>query len=234
MAAPAQIALYSDAGSWDLGKEHLKLFFQQYGFSYTTLSAQDIQQGKLQSSGVQLLVMPEGESWTYLNSLGSTGAENILNFVSGGGRYFGVCAGAFYAVSHRDVGYANGDYGIGLLNGVAYDGTSLHNNHFKDGILGFDFLIQGFQSLYRIMLLGGPSFHYSPEEASKKQIQVLAKFEQTQEPAMILYRYNHGKVFLSGPHLEIEEGLIDWGPEYQDPDSEWPVLNWVVSQLLEP
>lgn len=228
----AVVGLYTDEGSWTTGKEHMQLFMKKYGFSYRSLTAADIQDGKLQSSGVQLLMMPGGESWTYLKKLGEKGASQIRNFIFQGGSYFGVCAGAFYAVANRDGGAATGPYGIGLLDGTAFDGTAHEVEPFKEGMMNFDFFVEGFQSVFRIILLGGPSFRFSEAESIDKKIRILAEYQGLREPAMILYHFGAGKVFLSGPHLEIEEPLTNWGSDYQDPESEWPVMNWIVRQLL--
>lgn len=228
----ADVGIYVDQGSWTTGREHMMLFMQKYNVSYRALTAEDILSGELKKSGVKVLMMPGGESWTYLDTLGERGAENIREFVRDGGGYFGVCAGAFYAVANRDGGRATGPYGIGLLDGTAYDGTAHETKPFVEGMMDFDFFLKGFQSLYRIVLIGGPSFRYTPEEAERKNIQVLANFQEIHEPAMILYQYGRGKVFLSGPHLEVEESLVKWGEGYQDPDSEWPLMHHILAELL--
>lgn len=228
----ADVGIYVDKGSWTTGREHMMLFMQKYNVSYRKLTAQDILNNQLKKSGIKVLMMPGGESWTYLDTLGPLGAEKIKEFVQSGGGYFGVCAGAFYAVANRDGGRATGPYGIGLLDGTAYDGTAHETKPFIEGMMDFAFFLKGFQSLYRIVLIGGPSFRYSAEEAEAKQIQVLANFQEVNEPAMILYRYGRGKVFLSGPHLEVEESLVKWGDDYQDPDSEWPVMHHILTELF--
>jgi glutamine amidotransferase-like uncharacterized protein len=228
----ALVGLYIDDGSWATGKQHMQLFMTKYGYSYQSFTAADIQSGKLQENGIRLLMMPGGESWTYLKKLGESGASQIRHFVSHGGSYFGVCAGAFYAVANRDGGAATGHYGIGLLDGTAFDGTAHEVEPFKEGMMDFDFFIEGFQRVFRIVLLGGPSFRFSEAEAVEKKIKVLAEYQKIREPAMILYNYGAGKVFLSGPHLEIEEPLTKWGKDYEDPESDWPIMDWVTQHLI--
>lgn len=233
----AQVGLYVGTGTWDAGKEHLKWFLQEHGFSYRSLTAEDILLGKLEDEGVRLLIMPGGESWEYLKELGDEGAERIRHFVSTGGGYMGICAGAFYGTALREGGVKTGPYGIGLLNGTAYDGTDLHTDPFIEGMMDFDTrpdpLMKDFQKTFRIVLFGGPSFHYTPDEAKQKQIGVMMEFQKLHEPAMITLHYGAGRVFLSGPHLEVEENRTDWGPEYFDPESEWPILERVTHFLLK-
>ncbi len=229
------VALYVGNGTWDVGKEHLKMFFREHGVSYREVTAAGILSRELLAADYSILVMPGGESWEYLNELGDEGAKRIREFVDQGGGYVGICAGAFYATSQRLGGVATGPYGIGLLDGTAYDGTAMETKPFIEGMMDFDFLpsaiTTGFASIFRIALLGGPSFRYTAEEAARKHISVLAQFQVIHEPAMILFDYGQGHVFLTGPHLEVEEERTDWGKEWADPDSEWPILERVVRQV---
>lgn len=232
------VGLYIGKGTWDTGKEHLKMFLQQNRMSYRSFTAAQVLSGQMGSSGIRVLIVPGGESWEYLAELGDAGALLIKKFVAGGGGYLGICAGAFYATSYREGGYATGPYGIGLLEGTAYDGTALKTPPFTEGMMDFDllphFLTGGLQSTLRIVLLGGPSFHYSSDEAKEKQINVASRFQDINEPAMITFRYGKGPVFLAGPHFEIEEGLTDWGADFNDPESDWPLLARVLDFLKQP
>jgi glutamine amidotransferase-like uncharacterized protein len=228
----ADVGLYVDKGAWMTGKEHLKMFLNEHGYTYRSLMTSDITSGILRTSGIKLLIMPGGESWTFLSQLGATGAAEILRFTDQGGSYMGFCAGAFYATSNREGGVTTGPYGIGLLRGTAYDGTSLQVDPFIEGMMNFDFFIRGFPSTYRIVLLGGPSFRYSNEEAESKHIQVLSRFQKIHEPAMIAFNYGSGRVFLSGPHPEVEVSRTSWGPEFADPISKWPMLDVVTHYML--
>lgn len=227
---PTQIWLYEGPGTWDTGRKHLKLFFQQYGYTWQSLTPERIKNGSWKPEPTQLLLMPGGQSWTYLEDLSEQGAEEIKKFLSLGGSYLGICAGAFYATSNREGGKKTGPYGIGLLDGVAYDGTALGTSPFKDGML--DFWILSLQKVMRMVLFGGPSFRYSSQEEQEKQVQVLARFPTIQEPAIVRLDFGSGRVALSGPHLEIEENLEDWGPEFNDPESDWPLLNTLIQELL--
>jgi glutamine amidotransferase-like uncharacterized protein len=233
---PAEVGLYIGKGTWPAGKEHLKLYLQDRGFPYRTFTAKEVLSGELTSSGIKVVIFPGGASWEYLKELGEDGAKRVRAFVDAGGGYAGICAGAFYATSERLGGYATGLYGIGLLEGTAHDGTALKVPAFVDGMMDFDILggaglLKGLPQTMRIVLLGGPSFRYSPKEEAAKGIEVLARFPKIDEPAMIAFRYGKGRVYLSGPHLEIEEPLTDWGADFDDPESDWPILDRVFPYL---
>lgn len=227
-----RVAIYVDNGVWDMGENHFKRLLTSAGYAYKTLSARDIQAGQLTLENYDVLLMPGGKSWIYLDDLGPTGAQAIREFVNAGGSYFGTCAGAFYATSLRkDRNRDNIPYGIGLLEGTAYDGTSLGTRPFISGMMNIDYHLKNFKQDYRVLLLGGPAFIYSAEEARKKNIRVLATFEGFGKPAMITFNYGQGRVALAGPHGEIEESQAYFGLKWRDPDSEWPILKAVLAYL---
>ena len=234
-----RIGLYAGGGTWDTGEESLKKYFTAHSISYRTFQASDLLGGALDSSGVQLLVMPGGESWTYLSDLGANGAKAVLDFVNKGGGYIGICAGAFYATSNREGGPVTGPYGIGLLDGTAYDGTSLGTKPFIEGMMTWtivtgDPLMADLNAQYNMYLLGGPAFHYSDTEAQAKGIQVLGRFPEINDPAMIVFNYGQGRVFLSAPHLEVEEDPISTKVAASSGiDPTWPILDRVAHYVLK-
>jgi len=178
--------------------------------------------------------MPGGESWVYLEDLGEEGAANIREFVRLGGSYLGICAGAFYATSHREGGAATGPYGIGLLDGTAVDPTALEWPGFIEGVMGFTWNLhhpinQGFPSRVKMLLYGGPSFEFTLAEAQKKKIEVIQRFEVNQEPSMIRFEYGKGTVFLAAPHFEV----LEEPGEKPLHDNSWPFLKRVIMDLLK-
>lgn len=226
-------AIYNDLGVWSTGYEHLKMFLSENGYSYVSISAAKILGGYLEQQQPDVLIMPGGSSWKYLEKLGINGASKIRAFIDAGGGYVGICAGAFYAVSLREGGHATGPYGIGLLEGTAYDGTALGTAPFKDGMLDFDMFGQNTPATQRMVLLGGPSFRYSDDEAGLKQVVRVANFQKINEPAMITFNFGAGRVFLAGPHLEVEENRTNWGSSRFDPESDWPLLDAMVKHVAE-
>lgn len=231
-AASGKIFLYEGKGAWDSGIENLEAFLKDQKLSFETKQPRDLILGELATEDPTLLIMPGGESWVYLEDLGAEGAQNIRNYVAAGGSYLGICAGAFYATSHREGGAATGPYGIGLLEGTAYDGTALEAPGYIEGVMEFLWelgnpLVNGLGRKVRMLLYGGPAFRFSEEEAQKKQIEVVLRFSESNDPAMIRFNYGKGRVFLSAPHVEIkkEKG------EKPLHDFSWPFLRRVVDSL---
>lgn len=207
-------AIYDDQGSWDAGKEGFKKFLVDHSLGYRMITAAEILQGELRREHFRVLVMPGGESWQYIDELGQRGAQAIRTFVGSGGGYVGICAGAFYATSHREGGGVVGRYGIGLLQGVAFDGTARDAPSFREGSMAFrattsEAVSFAYQRDYHWLMLGGPSFRYTAREAERKQIRVLVRIPAIQEPAMLLFQYGLGRVFLSAPHIEVDPSTVD-------------------------
>jgi hypothetical protein len=85
----------------------------------------------------------------------------------------------------------------------------------------------------QVSFLGGTTFRYSAEEARRKQVRVLARNRgpSNREPIMLTFHYDSGRVFLSGAHPELEESEhLTYRLWYgEDPESDWPLLDRVMS-----
>jgi glutamine amidotransferase-like uncharacterized protein len=178
-------------------------------------------------SGVDVLVMPGGDSGRSYLSNGAISGTDIQSFVEGGGGYFGTCAGAYAAVS-RVYGYYEG-WGIAPdveAEAVEYIGT-LPVDVTSEGeeILG----ASGVQTLdhYRgaamIVLEGATALAIFADGSTG-----LAGYA-----AIAADRFGSGRTVLSGPHPELSPrhpamvaGMIAWaagavaGPECADGEAE--------------
>ena len=54
-----------------------------------------IRKGGLDSQGFHVLVVPGGFAPNFAEALGELGSKRIREFVTGGGGFIGICAGAF-------------------------------------------------------------------------------------------------------------------------------------------
>jgi glutamine amidotransferase-like uncharacterized protein len=77
----------------------------------------------------------------------------------------------------------------------------------------------------------GPYFTPDP----MADVTIVSTFAASGEPAMVLFEYGRGRVFLSGPHPEIEVDSDRDGSsrfdELDDQGSEWPLLLEVTRWL---
>ena len=92
---PVRVALYADKGTSSSSDQLLKVLNSFKDMEVRTVNAAEIGEGKL--SGFDLLIHPGGSGGSQGKALGETGREKIRNFVSQGGGYLGICAGAYLA-----------------------------------------------------------------------------------------------------------------------------------------
>ena len=87
-----KVGLYCDMGSrGDNVVKWTRLLGESRDVALTLLDGQDLRDGRL--SGLDLLVMPGGSGFDQYESMGEAGARAIRDYVRGGGRYLGTCAG---------------------------------------------------------------------------------------------------------------------------------------------
>ncbi|MGD9397682.1 MAG: BPL-N domain-containing protein, partial [Candidatus Thorarchaeota archaeon] len=92
------VAYYNGEGALGTAEIVLSNMTKWMGCSFTTVRGQDIQDGCLDD--YDLLMFPGGHYPAYWNEVGLEGKAKIQEFVSGGGGYMGMCAGAYYAADY--------------------------------------------------------------------------------------------------------------------------------------
>lgn len=100
------IFIYSDYGSSEMSVRQLDQTLRDlYPWSKVLmLTGKDIRDGKLMQhveidTRRKLLCIGGGFDLGYVESLGEHGCDEIRRFVSEGGNYLGICAGAYFACS---------------------------------------------------------------------------------------------------------------------------------------
>ena len=92
LPAPAKVGVFVGQGPRANGMtEYLRLVNDSPDLDLVLLDADDIRAGGL--DGIDLLVMPGGDSKTEKRDLGTKGAERVREFLRKGGGYIGSCAG---------------------------------------------------------------------------------------------------------------------------------------------
>lgn len=198
------IFIYADEGTSSDSVAALEHYFSNR-FSTRCVTANDLQDSHwIQST--RLLVMPGGRSLPFYTSLGEKGNQHIVDFVSQGGCYLGLCAGAYYAAEKT----------LFALDSPLE--LQLHGplNFFKGSAIGPVFAADHFayqsesgarvvsvryqESTYPVYFNGGCYFEFS---VSCENAEVLATYTDNQLPAMIQCPVGMGKVILSGVHPEL-------------------------------
>lgn len=182
-----------------------------YYFSYATSTV--INSGTL--SGYDVLAMPGGSGgYYYLNSSNISGSA-IKSFVSNGGGYLGICAGAYSAAYYTQDYY----YGWGLAPNI----TCTHPNHEGDltvQITSTGEQILGTSGIVTLAHYNGPAMYASGNAV------VFATYadniiKSNGMAAIVGDFYGQGRVVLSGPHPELDPqvpiiiaNLVAWAANY--------------------
>ena len=166
------------------------------------LLGSDVASGAL--ADVDLFVVPGGWSQTQMKSLGPVGCSNLVNWVRGGGAYYGTCAGAYL------VGQSNAERTyIGLTpyrpQVCPYRGNSkdVQCALTDDGRRALGLSEKKFTTLY----WGGPVFEPAPETAlPDSDIRTFATYASQN-----VYSFNTNTVPAMGGHAAIVGGTVGNG-----------------------
>ena len=166
----------------------------------------DIQTDRLLSKAT-CFIMPGGRSLPFYEKCGQRGNEAIIRFVQNGGRYLGLCAGAYYAA--QKTVFAQGlplelilpgklNFFKGRAIGPAFSATEFAYQT-ENGALSVDIILKN-GSKQAVYFNGGCYF----ENAERvKNTEVLAHYAATQQPAIIACSVGRGMAVLSGVHPEL-------------------------------
>lgn len=212
-----RVALYVDRGASDTAIRNFRRVFRRSDDNEIVcreVDGDDVRDGVLKNFDV--LLVPGGSAKKEANSMGSESRDNVRRFVSEGGIYIGVCAGAYLSSRAKDL-YL-GLIPIRTLDQEHWyrvdDGTPVDVELTPAGqeVLGVT------RGSVRIVYENGPIFG-SPEERSNDSFTPLGFYRSEVvarggergvmlgAPAMILYRYGRGSVLAISPHPEKTRGM---------------------------
>ena len=187
-------------------------------YELRVLAPEDYAEGAL--DGLDLVIQPGGGCTSQYKALGEKGAEALKRFVFGGGRYYGVCAGAFLAMQQSRENYPR----LGL---VPFKGDDPRHYRGKAPIAvelteEGSAVFEGSKPKRTVVYAGGP-VAVPGEPVEDTDVKVLAKYAgriiNTKQPlpveemagkaAFLGGRVGRGKVFVSCPHPEFDESSWD-------------------------
>ncbi len=91
----ADVALYSDRGTWEESVQAAEKMFQWMGYRVELVKADYINRNGL--NRFRILCVPGGNMYYYSQDISPQGKENIRSFIRNGGGYIGICGGAYFA-----------------------------------------------------------------------------------------------------------------------------------------
>jgi glutamine amidotransferase-like uncharacterized protein len=169
--------------------------------------------------GASLYIQPGGNALEVLDALHPEQLQAIRDYVFSGGRYLGICAGAFLADTYVDE--KNTRLGLGILPGETIDYHPVEpmppemilKTTWSAGLLP---KIAGLRHMY---FSDGVGFRLTHPEA---KVEVLSVYDADQIVSTVRFAHGAGKVILTGVHPEAPKKW--WHPDekrdlpLEDPD----------------
>lgn len=208
-------------------------------FSWMNASVQLVNQTDLLNGCLwcfEVLVIPEGLGPFLESDLTDEGMQIIRDWVALGGSYVGVRGSTSIAVTKGYFEGRNETFELGLFNGTSVGmpdmghtlATELRLNLACDG--------PDLSFMPATMTTTFCTGRYFEADEGQEMI-VIAEYDYNNQPAMIASHYGDGNLFLSSPHFEYEEDDArdgtEYFDEYDDPDSEWPLILEITKWLLD-
>jgi glutamine amidotransferase-like uncharacterized protein len=158
----------------------------------------------------ELLVFPGGYDTPFQQSLGGVGNARIKAFVERGGKYLGICAGAYYAssciefekggkleiVEKRELGFYPGK-AVGPALGLG-EFCYLSDKGAKPARIEWEQRSAPFKESF-LYYNGGCAF-----EGDFEKVEVIARYGENKQAAIVLCQVEKGKALLLGVHPEFE------------------------------
>lgn len=219
-----RVAIYDGGGVLDSSKIALDNMFAWMHTEVGHVNETSIREGAL--ADYDMLVMPGGGG--YGSYLREDGKDAIRQFVEDGGSYIGICGGSSFA-TNTGLKLFNGTY-HGAIDGA---GTFLMEMNVNTSSNGPD--LSDEPESY--VLLYWNSGYFTADNMSG--VVPIVTYPDNDLPSMVACEYGSGRVFLSSPHPEYEEGSNRDGvtsfDSLGDPDSEWglilKVCRWLIQEL---
>lgn len=243
-----KVAMYNGSGAWNYGKIAFPRFLDWAGCTYANVSGQDIIDGCLED--FDILYWPGGDYVAYWGEMGAEGKQAVQEFISNGGGYLGICAGAYYACDYMvwmddgnfpppDYKVEGDDLNLDLIDAVAWGPIFEIADRPEPGCAMTQIDIvdhthpvsRDLPDTMQIIYCGGP--YFEPNEGA--QISIIGKYNLIDKIAITANAYGEGRVFLISPHPEIEEDTDRDGfepfSEYEDEGSDWPLIYNAIEWL---
>lgn len=191
-----KLAIYAGTGA-ALAKD-VELALKKLKIPYRRINENDIKSHKLKTYST--LIIPGGYTQEYVKALACDGFKNISEFVSDGGTYIGICAGAYIATSRIEVpGYPPG-MGIIEISNKRESGIRIRNIEITNPQHP---IAHDCPRKMNIWYQNGPMI------IPGNNVEVIAVYENNMA-AIVASSYDKGKVVIFSPHPEGSiEGKVD-------------------------
>jgi glutamine amidotransferase-like uncharacterized protein len=227
-----RIALYSGNGTIEKCTDGVHSSLSNFkDLTIDNITEEEISSGKLKD--YQVVIFPGGTASKERNSIGKDGCRAIERFISEGGGYIGICAGAYIPT----LGWKDSMKDIELINAELHD---LDNWARGTQEIECTAICKGGSEKidFNIHFENGPIFtpgkdHYMSDYVSLAKFKTDLHAEDAPEgqmagnDAIIASRFGRGRVILFSPHPELTPGLenmlaqaVRWSAGLSDPQTE--------------
>jgi glutamine amidotransferase-like uncharacterized protein len=216
-SANYKLCVYLDNGVFDGCKTNTVNMLNAMNCSYTAINRDSIFNGALNNYNV--LIMPGGDMWQYGSNLSIAGMAKIKNYVSQGGGYIGICGGAYFAANlivWR--GWANQPRvydsmsGLNLFQGTADGPIEDFAPSYVDINCQIAIIKKGNPIVTDLPDFISPYYDHGPMFLFNDSINIatLGRTIVGNKKILLFFKYNAGKVFLTGAHPEADNSRRSW------------------------
>lgn len=184
----------------------------------------------------EILAIPEGLGPTTERRLTDDGIQVIREWVELGGSYIGVRGSAAMAMNGSYFEGITTTFDLALVNGTSYEVEDLEDRQMTNVSINRDSTGPDLSDMpvnQSVLFVTGRYFVPDPGQ----EVIYIANYTHSNLPAMIAGGFGQGNYFVSSPHFEYEENGdrdgTDYMDEYDDPDSEWPMLLTISLWLVD-
>jgi glutamine amidotransferase-like uncharacterized protein len=195
----ARVGVFVDGGCHHIGAKNIVQALEESGVSCRLFDRAQMTQENFRE--LDAFIVPGGYSFFEKIAAGKEGIDVMRSFVSHGGRFLGVCAGAYLA--SKDVLWEekNYSYPLGFFDGTA-EGALDHIAKWPNDT-GVRVKLTAAGKKRGLQPIESRSFYYKggPRFQGGTDYDVLAKYEDGSS-AMISRAVGKGEILLAGPHFE--------------------------------
>ncbi len=184
----------------------------------------------------ELLAIPEGLGPITENRLTDEGIQIIRDWISLGGSYVGVRGSAAMVMNGSYFEGVTTEFELALVNGTSYEVEGLEDTQMTNISINQESTGPDLSDLpVNMSMLFETGRYFVPDPG--QNVIYIGNYTHINQPAMIAGTFGLGNYFASSPHFEYEENGdrdgTDYMDEYDDPDSEWPMIMTIARWLVD-
>ena len=167
-----------------------------------------------------ILAMPGGKCRFWDEKLGAEGINKIHDYVMKGGRYLGVCAGAYFAAAEAEFDKMGKKRALSFFPGKAIGPLMATDDYLQlkaARALPVTFKIQDHLVQGAVYYQGGCFFDI---EEDSENVEIVSRYEGINKAASLFCRVGKGQAFLCGQHPEFEWSPVKCQESYYEELSE--------------